>query len=90
MITDPDRANRTYFIGVARNLGHHFRVCVKWRITAGYEDIPLDCLRAKGLDSFFCAGCVIGADDMVFGSIRVMGKAFAAGEAAGCAASNSF
>ncbi|MEP5758625.1 MAG: FAD-dependent oxidoreductase [Litoreibacter sp.] len=54
----------------------------------GYADIPLDCLRAKGLDNVFYAGRLIGADDMAYGSIRVMGTAFATGEAAGRAASH--
>ncbi len=53
----------------------------------GFADIPLDCLRAKGLDNVFYAGRLIGADDMAYGSIRVMGTAFATGEAAGRAAS---
>ena len=56
----------------------------------GFADIPLDCLRAKGLDNVFYAGRLIGADDMAYGSIRVMGTAFATGEAAGRAASNFF
>ncbi|MCR9155857.1 MAG: FAD-dependent oxidoreductase [Rhodobacteraceae bacterium] len=53
----------------------------------GFADIPLDCLRAKGLDNVYYAGRLIGADDMAYGSIRVMGTAFATGEAAGRAAS---
>ena len=52
----------------------------------GFADIPLDCLRAKGLDNLYFAGRVIGADDMAYASIRVMGTAFATGEAAGRAA----
>jgi hypothetical protein len=56
----------------------------------GFADIPLDCLRAKGLDNVFYAGRLIGADDMAYGSIRVMGTAFATGEAAGRAALNSY
>ncbi len=53
---------------------------------AGYADIPLDCLRAKGLDNLYYAGRVIGADAEAYASIRVMGTAFATGEAAGRAA----
>lgn len=49
----------------------------------GFADIPLDCLRAKGLDNLYFAGRTIGADDMAYASIRVMGTAFATGEAAG-------
>jgi glycine/D-amino acid oxidase-like deaminating enzyme len=49
----------------------------------GYADIPLDCLRAKGLENLCYAGRVIGADSAAYASIRVMGTAFATGEAAG-------
>ncbi len=52
----------------------------------GYAHIPLDCLRAKGIDNLYYAGRVIGADPMAYASIRVMGTAFASGEAAGTAA----
>lgn len=52
----------------------------------GFADIPLDCLRAKGLDNLYYSGRLIGADAMAYGSIRVMGTAFATGEAAGRAA----
>jgi glycine/D-amino acid oxidase-like deaminating enzyme len=50
---------------------------------AGFADIPLDCLRAEAIDNLFYAGRTIGADDMAYASIRVMGTAFATGEAAG-------
>jgi len=53
---------------------------------AGYYHIPLDALRAAGLDNLWYAGRTIGADPMAYGSIRVMGTAFASGEAAGTAA----
>ncbi len=49
----------------------------------GYADIPLDCLRAKGIENLCYAGRVIGADSTAYASIRVMGTAFATGEAAG-------
>lgn len=49
----------------------------------GFADIPLDCLRAKGVDNLCYAGRVIGADSTAYASIRVMGTAFATGEAAG-------
>jgi glycine/D-amino acid oxidase-like deaminating enzyme len=55
----------------------------------GYADIPLDCLRAKGLDNVYFAGRLIGADSVAYGSVRVMGTAFATGDAAGRAAANS-
>lgn len=52
----------------------------------GFADIPLDCLRAKAVDNLFYAGRLIGADSIAYGSVRVMGTAFATGEAAGKAA----
>ncbi|WP_373050393.1 FAD-dependent oxidoreductase [Thalassovita aquimarina] len=55
----------------------------------GYADIPLDCLRAKGLDNLYFAGRTIGADAAAYASIRVMGTAFATGEAAGRAAARN-
>ncbi len=56
---------------------------------AGYADIPLDCIRAKGLENVYFAGRLIGADPIAYGSIRVMGTAFATGEAAGRAAATA-
>ncbi|MDQ0315399.1 FAD-dependent oxidoreductase [Amorphus orientalis] len=55
----------------------------------GYFHVPLDAVRAKGLDNLWYAGRVIGADSLAYGSIRVMGTAFATGEAAGTAAALS-
>lgn len=52
----------------------------------GYASVPLDSLRARGLDNLFVSGRVIGADPVAYGSVRVMGTAFATGEAAGIAA----
>ncbi len=52
----------------------------------GFADIPLDCLRALGLENLYYAGRTIGADAAAYASIRVMGTAFATGEAAGTAA----
>lgn len=52
----------------------------------GYYHIPLDALRANGLNNLWYAGRVIGADPWAYGSTRVMGTAFASGEAAGTAA----
>lgn len=54
----------------------------------GYAHIPLDALRAAELDNLYFAGRVIGADDLAFGSVRVMGTAFATGDAAGVAAAH--
>ena len=53
---------------------------------AGYADIPLDCMRARGLENLFYAGRTIGSDPAAYASVRVMGTAFATGEAAGKAA----
>lgn len=52
----------------------------------GYASVPLDSLRVRGLDNLLVAGRVIGADPLAYGSVRVMGTAFATGEAAGIAA----
>ena len=52
----------------------------------GYFDIPLDALRAEGVNNLWLAGRVIGADRGAFASLRVMGTAFATGHAAGVAA----
>ncbi|SHH97380.1 FAD-dependent oxidoreductase [Marivita hallyeonensis] len=55
----------------------------------GWASIPLDALRAKGLDNLFYAGRTIGADPLAYASIRVMGTAFATGDAAGQAAAQA-
>ncbi len=55
---------------------------------AGYAHVPLDALRSAEMDNLYFAGRTIGADDLAYGSIRVMGTAFATGEAAGVAAAN--
>lgn len=52
----------------------------------GYFHVPLDSLHARGLSNLWYAGRVIGSDPRAYGSIRVMGTAFATGEAAGVAA----
>lgn len=54
----------------------------------GYAHIPLGCLQSKDIRNLYYAGRLIGADDLAYGSIRVMGTAFATGEAAGVAAAN--
>ncbi|MCA1334225.1 FAD-dependent oxidoreductase [Pseudooceanicola marinus] len=51
----------------------------------GYFHVPYDAIHARDLDNLWYAGRVIGADDYAYGSIRVMGTAFATGEAAGVA-----
>ena len=55
----------------------------------GWASIPLDALRAKDIDNLYFAGRVIGADDRAYASIRVMGTAFATGDAAGAAAAQN-
>lgn len=52
----------------------------------GFADIPLGALRAEKIDNLFLAGRVTGADSTAYGSLRVMGTAFATGHAAGIAA----
>lgn len=54
----------------------------------GYCHVPYDSIRAKGLDNLWYGGRVIGADPNAYGSIRVMGTAFATGQAAGVAAAD--
>lgn len=55
---------------------------------AGYCHVPYDAIRAKGLENLWYGGRVIGADPNAYGSIRVMGTAFATGQAAGVAAAD--
>lgn len=55
----------------------------------GFFDIPLDALRAEGPTNLWLAGRTVGADRGAFGSLRVMGTAFATGHAAGVAAALS-
>jgi hypothetical protein len=52
----------------------------------GFFDVPLAALQAKGLNNLWLSGRAIGADRDAFGSVRVMGAAFATGHAAGVAA----
>jgi len=52
----------------------------------GFFDVGLDALRVPDLDNLWLAGRVIGADAEAYGSVRVMGTAFATGQAAGVAA----
>lgn len=55
---------------------------------AGYFHVPYDSIHAKGIENLWYAGRAIGADPDAYGSIRVMGTAFATGEAAGVAAAD--
>jgi hypothetical protein len=52
----------------------------------GFFDVPMDALRADGPGNLWLAGRTVGADRGAFGSLRVMGTAFATGHAAGIAA----
>jgi hypothetical protein len=53
---------------------------------AGYFDIPYPAIRAAQIENLWLGGRVIGCDSGAYGSIRVMGTAFATGHAAGVAA----
>ncbi|WP_040299710.1 FAD-dependent oxidoreductase [Agrobacterium albertimagni] len=52
----------------------------------GFADIPMGALQAADLGNLYLAGRVIGAEQAAYGSVRVMGTAFATGHAAGIAA----
>lgn len=52
----------------------------------GFYDIGHDALCPLGVDNLRVAGRVVGADAQAFGSTRVMGTAFATGQAAGVSA----
>ncbi|MGK9054968.1 FAD-dependent oxidoreductase [Xaviernesmea oryzae] len=49
----------------------------------GFADIPPGALQAADIDNLYLAGRAAGADSMAYGSSRVMGTAFATGQAAG-------
>jgi hypothetical protein len=53
---------------------------------AGYYHVPLAALQAQTVDNLWLGGRVIGCDEAAYGSLRVMGTAFATGHAAGIAA----
>lgn len=52
----------------------------------GFYHVPLAAIHAAGLDNLWAGGRVIGCDERAYGSVRVMGTAFATGHAAGIAA----
>jgi hypothetical protein len=52
----------------------------------GCYDIPLGCLISRDTPNLFAAGRVVDADRRAGASVRVMGTAFATGQAAGAAA----
>lgn len=55
----------------------------------GWFDVPFGALIPEGSDNLWLAGSSIGADDIAFGSVRVMGCSFATGHAAGVSAALS-
>jgi 2-polyprenyl-6-methoxyphenol hydroxylase-like FAD-dependent oxidoreductase len=52
----------------------------------GFFDVPHAAIQARGVANLRLAGRVIGADAEAYGSVRVMGTAFATGQAAGVSA----
>ncbi|MCF6370845.1 FAD-dependent oxidoreductase [Rhizobium halophilum] len=52
----------------------------------GFADIPLGAVQSADIYNLYLAGRVTGADSAAYGSVRVMGTAFATGHAAGVAA----
>jgi hypothetical protein len=54
----------------------------------GWFHVPLAALHAFGLDNLWLGGRIIGCDAEAHGSVRVMGTAFATGQAAGVAAAH--
>lgn len=52
----------------------------------GFYDIPADAIRAAVIENLWLAGRTVGADRAAFSSLRVMGTAFATGQATGAAA----
>jgi len=51
-----------------------------------FYDIPLDALRSVNRDNLWAAGRLVSSDPQAYCSLRVMGTAFATGQAAGVAA----
>jgi hypothetical protein len=52
----------------------------------GFFDVRAGAVEAAGISNLRLAGRVIGSDPKAYGSIRVMGTAFATGHAAGVSA----
>lgn len=52
----------------------------------GYFDLSPAALQADGVDNLWLGGRLIGCDAEIYGSLRVMGTAFASGHAAGVGA----
>lgn len=53
---------------------------------SSWADIPYDALRSVDRENLWCAGRTISCDTEAYGSLRVMGTAFATGHAAGVGA----
>ncbi len=92
-LTDDDVLNcRKSAAGVARGCwpierwSAHPRPELAFFQERDYFDIPLDCLRAVGLDNLFAAGRCFSASAGAISSARVIGTALATGYAAGTAA----
>lgn len=54
----------------------------------GYYHVPLAAIHAARVSNLWVGGRVIGCDERAYGSVRVMGTAFATGQAAGIAAAH--
>ncbi len=54
----------------------------------GHYHVPLASVRASEVDNLWVGGRAIGCDELAYGSLRVMGTAFATGQAAGVAAAH--
>jgi hypothetical protein len=52
----------------------------------GFFDVPSEAIEARDIANLRLAGRVVGSDRQAYGSIRVMGTAFATGHAAGISA----
>ena len=52
----------------------------------GFFDVPYGAICAAGTNNLWLAGRTVGSDAQSYGSLRVMGTAFATGHAAGVAA----
>ncbi len=67
---------------------HHGVGSTKYTPIAGraFYDIPLDALRSVDRDNLWAAGRLVSSDPEAYCSLRVMGTAFATGQAAGVAA----
>lgn len=53
---------------------------------SGFFDVPSEAIEARDIVNLRLAGRVIGSDRQAYGSVRVMGTAFATGHAAGVSA----